>query len=62
LAALVFDGRQRLDCHTPIPFAEQPGKATRPKCSLRLRVTANGDLGRLTGPDWQPVGLQGRHR
>jgi uncharacterized Zn finger protein (UPF0148 family) len=57
----MFD-KSCLDCRTPVPFTEQPGEATCPECGLRLYATANGQLGRMPDPDWQPGGIQGRHR
>jgi hypothetical protein len=51
-----------IDCHIPVPFAGQPDEATCPECGLRLYVTADGQLGRIPDPHWQPGGIQGRLR
>jgi hypothetical protein len=51
-----------LDCHSPLTFPDKPGDATCPECGLNLYVTADGHLGRYPDPDWQPGGIQGRHR
>jgi hypothetical protein len=51
-----------LDYQTPVTFPDTPGDATCPECGLNLYVTADGHTGRYPPADWQPGGIQGRHR